>query len=558
MADVKLWDHQVRGLNALWAIIDSGTPTKGICFSSPTGGGKTACSVEMLEECFRRGWRASFYTHRRLLLRQTSQVFERHGVKHGIRAADYEPNLSMPIQLSSTKTEIARVIKSKKWGIHAAKVVIIDELHVNAGDQMKKLIEEHRRADPKCIIIGLTATPIDVWDICDQLVVAGKNSELRQTTPPAHVWCRHVCPDEPDLRGLKRSAVGEFREGDMNKRFMVPVVFGRVYKHWRELNPTMRPTILFAPSLAGSRYFVDEFVKQGVPAAHIDGESIYWGEKDENGEQKLHYTTKPEDRDEVFAKLESGAIKVVCNRFVLVEGLDKPFIYHAIFACSYGSLAMWLQAGGRIVRGHPSLSEVIAQDHGANCRRHGWLNMDREWAVGQTWEDFVTKEGEPPSKPKENGEELPDPIICPKCYEFRLGGPVCPKCGHQATRSRIMVLQTNGRLRPYEQVYKPKKVNSDHPAIKEFKSLVFSTRKSKNERGMTFEQMLNRFKQQHPEYHLHQNIDKNRNSRYSVMVNGEPVPLPLVPAVTDSHMMCQRVNAVSQDDFKKLYGLPKQ
>lgn len=520
----------------------------------------TQMTVSMLRECHKRGWKAAFFTHRRLLLRQTHEVFEKDNIPHGIRAAGYEPNLDAPIQLSSSKTEVARVLKRKQWGIHCAKLVVIDELHVNKDEQMKALIAEHRKADPECIIVGLTATPVDVWDVCDSLIVAGINSELRETTPPAHLWCDHYCPDEPDLKGMKRSAAGEYKEGDLNKRFMVPVVFGRVFMHWKKYNPEAKPTILFAPSVAASRYFVDEFTKKGVPAAHIDGESIYWGEINADGEQVLHYTTDPEDRDEVFRKLESGEIKIVCNRFVLVEGLDKPFVYCGIFACSYGSLATWLQAAGRIVRGHPSHQRKCIIDHGGMCRRFGWANMDREWEVGKSWKDYVKPEAdqEEPGKPPKDPNDTSDPIICPKCNAYRLSGPVCPVCGMQSTRSKVMVLQLNGKLKPYEQVYKPKKVNTDPPAVKDWKSLVYRVKNAHSSRGMTFEMMLNAFKREHRGCIVHPNKDKHGIERWCVLHDGKVVPLPLLPPIKDSHMMSLRVGQVSPDDFKALYRLSSE
>ena len=52
-------------------------------------------------------------------------------------------------------------------------------------------------------------------------------------------------------------------------------MFGRVLDHWRKLNPDGRPTILFAPGVAESIWFVDEFARNGIRAAHIDGEDTY-------------------------------------------------------------------------------------------------------------------------------------------------------------------------------------------------------------------------------------------------------------------------------------------
>jgi len=872
--------HQERAVNSAWALYESGR--RKVCITTCCGGGKTRTAVYIIKEAMQKilavsstgQVRVCFMGHRKLLVSQTSRVFTEEEIEHGIRAADFPENFDIPIQISSRDTEISRCLgKKARWSVPQLDLLIIDERHVNKAGKIIELEQRMRDLNPNLWTLSLTATPVDIWNVCEDIVIAGTNSELRETTPPLHLPCKVLAPDMLDIAMLKRNKVsGEFEENSSPwaKAQFAPTIFGRVYPHWRKHNPEQRPTILFAPSVASSMYFVDLFLEQGIPAAHIDGECIYTGDKNEDGSNRVDYSTSIEKREQIFAKLKSGEIKVLCNRLVLADAIDLPWAYCLVLATAFGSIATYLQAVGRIQRAHPSLpghvcvargtkiltnkglveiqnvtrehrvwdgiefvehdgaicrgvkpviewddlvatpdhkvhteagweeiseankgqrritvtgvgwktvrvlddsdphdtrgfcivegggglchmrsqvkdaflqtgrkgssrmlslheqilercsrvdlsssskameamqstrksviqrlwrqrhrvsiqvrfrghsmdcqehrssrrqkpnyrsnrqrwtlrtwklevgnpcragqeqaeaesqawdrgtvescvssreiqsaknrrtvserhvfrgdckevgsepdlcehakSEVwdivncgprhrytangklvanCVLDHGGNVHRFGHPDIDREWRVGDKWSDFVREIGEEhdrikdKSKPEEDQKE----ILC-ECGQFRMGGPVCPGCGKQGGKGKLLVLQINGRLKPFDQwKKKPKKINTDPPAVKEWKNLVYSSRKSKSEKAMTFETMINVFKNKCPNARVHVNIDKERNKRYSVLCDGIPVPLPLIPLASDSHMMCQRVNAVSQDDFKKLYGLPKQ
>src|SRR5690606_19790965 len=116
---------------------------------------------------------------------------------------------------------------------------------------------------------------------------------------------------------------------------------------WCELNPDRLPTILFAPGVKESIWFAEQFHSKGIRAAHIDGDDIWI-----DGE---YYTSNHQLREEIRKMSESGELPLVTNRFVLREGIDWPFLAHGIFATVFGSLASYLQSGGRLLRNHPSL-----------------------------------------------------------------------------------------------------------------------------------------------------------------------------------------------------------
>lgn len=434
----------------------------------------------MIEETIRwgtdRGFRISLYTNRTMLLDQIAGTLRSSGIDFGIRASGHEQAFSLPVQLSMIQTEQKRVYERKVWRLHNADLVLIDECHSQRGDVAQKIITDHA-----CRVVGVTATPLDIGHIYTKLIVAGKNSDLRKCG--AHVPCYTFGPDEPDTRGLQRQATGEYTEGDVVKVIMTPTIFGRVFDHWKRLNPEQKPTILFAPGVKESIWFAEQFAAEGVRAAHIDGETIWL-----DGET---YRTSTELREQIRRESESGSIKVICNRFVMREGIDYPWLAHCIFANVFGGLTSFLQAGGRLLRSYPGLDRVILQDHGGNWHRHGSLNADRDWDLSYT---NKSKAEEREKRLQEKKE--PEPILCVKCGAVRLFGPSCPSCGHESTKRSRPVIQKDGTLRYMAgDIYKPRKVKQEPDTQKKWDQCFWRAMRSKT--GMNFNQAEALFYKEH-------------------------------------------------------------
>lgn len=376
---------------------------------------------------------AAVYTDRRMLLSQLASGMDREGIRYGLRAAGYEPRLLDSVQLCMVQTEASRVLNGKRR-IHAADAVYIDEAHKNAGDQMQQLLAKHGEQNPDVICVGLTATPLGIGHLYDRLVIAGTVPELRECG--ALVPAYHHGPNEPDTKWVGKVLIGEGECGLAQRKRMefAHRVFGSVVENYDIYNPEYRPSLLFAPGVQESIWFAEELVHHGISAAHIDGEHVWL-----NGE--LLANTE-ELRDEIARRHREGDIRVVCNRFVLREGIDWPWVYHGIFATVFGSLTSYIQAGGRLLRAYEGKSECVIQDHGGNWWRHGSLNCAREWSLDQN--DRIAS-GLREQRIRDRKE--PEPIICIKCHAVRSGGPKCWHCGHEHVNKSRPVLQKDGSLR---------------------------------------------------------------------------------------------------------------
>ena len=478
-----LWPHQERAIAEIIQAVDYGY--RNICVTSPTGGGKSRIILEQIKSA---GYGVSLYTDRRMLLSQLSDDLDREGIEYGIRAAGYEPALLKSTQLSMVQTEGSRSLDGQRE-VHPAQLVIIDEAHKMAGATMVALDAEHLRLKPKRVKLGTTATPLGIDHFYDKLIVAGTNTELRHCG--ALVPAKHYGPDEPDTKWIGTVAVdgGECGIVNAKRTAFAHMVFGRVIEHIPIYNPELRPMILFAPGVEQSKWFAQELSNHGIKSAHIDGSEIWV-----DGE-----TMEPNDdnRKMIAERSKDGEIKCVCNRFVMREGINWPWLYHGIFATVFGSLTSYLQAGGRLLRNDPSLpGHVVCADHGGNWHRHGSLNADREWDLG--YDDRIVAGIR---KERLQNKEEPEPIVCPKCHACRLSGPQCRECGYRHVGRVRSVLQKDGSLREMRgDIYREPRRIPKSPSVQDaWVNRVRGIRRSKKETvvRMTFAQAEVSFARDH-------------------------------------------------------------
>lgn len=422
------WPHQLSGVSEALAGISSGQ--RRLLVTTPTGGGKTRMMLDLAEHFLAEGKPVSLYTNRRILIEQTSRVLAEAGYSHGIRAAGHESDLGELLQVSSIQTEHSRSIKRKTWALHHAALVLVDEGHLQTDARTRQILASHL-ADGAAIV-GFTATPLGLREMYDVLIQAGTTSELRACG--ALVMARHYGPDEPDPKEVRTNGE-DLSERENVSAIMREGIFGRVLEWYRRLNPEQKPTILFAPGVRESLWFAEQFQGAGIPSAHVDGEDVWIAGQ--------LYRTSRERRQEVLDGSRTGAIRVVCNRFVLREGVDAPWLCHGIFATVIGSLQSYLQAGGRLLRAFPGLEYVTIQDHGANWHRHGSLNADRVWSLD---DDAANVAGRREDRLRSKLER--EPYRCPECGLITVAGR-CFGCGWepQGKKKSRPVIQSDGTLR---------------------------------------------------------------------------------------------------------------
>jgi DNA repair protein RadD len=457
---VKLWPHQTYALTEVRRLIDAGE--RRICVTAPTGAGKSHVQREICDW----GYRTLLLCNRTMLLEQHALGMTGAGVPFGMQASGYAPTISENVQLGMVQTINSRMGRGAK--LPDCDIIILDEAHNEKGERSCAMLNENY--DRGGINILFTATPVGLSGMADKLVVAGKTSDMFKCGAliPAHTYA----PDEPSMKVYKSIVKGVMQLRDECRGKMLTTIWGRVLDQYRILNPDQKPGILFAPDVGASRYFCEEFNKAGIPASHIDAEQIVL-----NGD-----TLSPsrENRAALLEASRTGETKVICNRFVMREGIDAPWLHHGILACTFGSIASYIQAGGRLLRSFPGMDHVVLQDHGGNFWRSGSLNSDIAWSLEDTDQSIKEQHDE-----KHRSKSEPEPIVCPKCFKVRTSGKTCPHCGFSYPKRVRNVIQTDGTLRPmHGDVYKPKKVSTAPDAHKKWLQCVYRCKAT----GKTFNQ----------------------------------------------------------------------
>lgn len=441
-----LKEHQRRGIEAITKLRSAektsefGRSTLAV---APPGAGKSRAMLDLAEMEVNSGGRVVIKVHRKMLLDQLKAGFESAGYDVGIVSPDYKPDQHARIQIVSTQTLFSRAVRRRSMSLPPATLVMNDEAHQQASSMERAVMFGSISGDdilPGYLamgadLVGFTATPLMSTRIYTDLVDFATYSELREAG--MHQLIQVFGPDEIDTAGLSQNKSGEFSPEELDKR--VGVIFGSVYREWKALNPGALPAILFAPSVASSQWFAGEFYKKGVAVAHMDADRILLPGPNNTLDS---YASTPEMRAEVLRMSESGEIKVICNRFILREAIDMPWLYHGIFATVMGATTSALQSVGRLQRFFAAYDKKIMQDHGGFYWRHGDPNSDRVWKLGDTNQSHQKERIDKLTK----GEE-PEGKCCPECNTWRQSGPVCPHCGHAHKLSVRKVRSVSGRLK---------------------------------------------------------------------------------------------------------------
>lgn len=363
-----------------------------VILESPTGSGKTAMASFMTHSNVAKGGSAAFICHRRELLDQTAETFERAGIDYGFIASGM-PKKTARAQICSVGTLVNRVQQ-----IEAPKLVIWDECH-HIGAETWGVI---RDAWKDSIHIGLTATP-------RRLDGKGLGKWFRALVPGPRVkdlmgdgflsTYDAYAPVIPTMAGMHKRG-GDYVRGELESALDTGEILGGIVDNWLKLAEGKK-TIGFAITVKHSEDIVARFIDSGVRAAHLDANTP-------TRERKLKL--------QAFAR---GEIQVLFNVDLFGEGFDLAAnsgmdvnIEAVILARPTASLGLHLQQVGRGLRPKPEPCVIL--DHAGNLLRHGMPEDERVWSL----EDDVITESQPSAEQ------------CAACFALiPRHVMVCPYCG---------------------------------------------------------------------------------------------------------------------------------
>lgn len=407
---VNLRDYQIDAINRIRSLMQRGCKT--VCYVAPTGSGKTALTAHMLKESATRGMRSIFIVHRRELIKQSCEAFEKEGIEYGIISAGTKESINKRVQIASVQTLARRLSRAIQ-----PTLVVWDEAHHLASESWASVF----RCYSSSFHVGLTATPerLDgrgLNSFFRGMVVGPSTSDLiaKGFLSPYRLFA----PTQISVQGI-HTRMGDFDKKELQRRIDRPSITGDVISHYLRLCNGKR-AIVFCAGIDHSKNVAEQFNAVGIKAAHVDG------------------GTSEEERDNAIAEFKDGNIKVLCNVELFGEGFNVPSIEVAILLRATQSRSLYLQQVGRGLRPSGGKSETFILDHVGNWERHGLPDDQHEWSLNGRAHKVAS---------------AATPIkLCSRCFGAqRTFNACCEFCGEIFISQKREISQKEGELEEIHQ-----------------------------------------------------------------------------------------------------------
>lgn len=435
MSTIILRPYQEKIINETREFFNNGK--RSVLIQLRTGGGKTAIAAHIVKSCSEAGNIVWFNCHRKELIYQTSEAFDKMGIKHSFVAAGMPHDSSCKVQICSVPTLVKRYRK-----IAAPNWIIWDETRMIGSKTWRGLYNDNSQARH----IGLDASPVrersrGLGDFYEAIVHGPSYDELVNLGYLSKY--KAYAPVEPDLSGVKIS-MGDYANEQLALEMSKPKLVGSAVDEYIK-HSNGKSAVVFAVNVNHSKLITEAFVKAGIAAKHLDG------------------ITSNSDRISLIRDFKMGKIKVVSNVDILSCGFDFPGIHTLIMLRPTHSLSLHIQQIGRVLRPAKDKEHAIILDHSGNLKKHGLPCFEHEWSLDSK-----------PKKKSKSGKTEAQVKVCPECFSaVNNFAAFCDNCGHQ-----FEIKQRTG----------PEQVDGD---LEEIDKLEFSKQKKKEQsQARTLEQLI--------------------------------------------------------------------
>jgi superfamily II DNA or RNA helicase len=401
---------------------------KSICYTLPTGGGKTAIFSFITSRISESNRSVYILVHREELLLQASKKLAEFNIPHGRLSPAFSQTRDK-IQVCSVQTLVNRL----KY-FPEPDLIIIDECHHAVSSSYKKILDFY----PNSKILGVTATPerMDGRGLSEifQILITGPTiQELTDYNflSPSKVFA----PQQIDFSSVK-IIQGDYSKGEISNLIDTPTITGNAIQQYLKF-ASGKHGIVFCCSIKHANDVANDFNSAGIPAKCIDG------------------TLDRYTRKRIIEGLGID-YKILTSCDIVSEGTDIPSIEVAILLRPTLSLGLYLQQVGRCLRTYPGKEHAIILDHVGNVFRHGLPDENRDWNI-----DSV-------KRTKKNIEKQIPIRQCKTCYTvYRPNLRFCPNCNSIAEVEERTPEMVDGELEEIQQIEKLEK----RKAISQAKSL---------------------------------------------------------------------------------------
>lgn len=392
---IELYPYQKKAIKMLYDAIRAGH--RKLVWSLPTGAGKSTLASYFVSACINKGKKVVFVVHSEELVGQFyERLLKQFGISSSIIMSGQKANYAMSVQVCSLMTLIRRRVPD-------ADVLIIDECHRSRGNSYQKIIEMYSDS----LLLGLTATPYrtdgkGLGKNFDVIVNPVKLAELvklgRLVRTKVFVPEKKIDLSQIDLKTSKNG-----RDYDQTQLFEAmdnEDVYQQIVDEYKNKADGLKTIVFNINRVAHSKKMNEYFLKNGIPSAHVDGE------------------TPKAERKRIVQKFRSGEIMILNNCDLVTEGFDVPDAECVILNRATKSKGLYVQMVGRGIRYNEGKGECIVLDFGQNTFEHGFVeDYDQE--------EFTLKD----RKKKKKGDA---PVKeCPKCHTVMYASVRnCTTCGY--------------------------------------------------------------------------------------------------------------------------------
>lgn len=309
----------------------------------PTGLGKTVLFAEIIRRMHQRGARAMVLAHREELITQAADKIHRvTGLEAQIEMGEYHVSTYFgqmpPVVVSTVQTHCAGgdgAGRMSKFDPQDFGLVVIDEAHHATAGTYRRCIDWYRQ-NPKCKILGVTATPDRADEAALGQVFESVAYEYGVLQAIQSGWLvpieqQMVTVGSLDFSNIRTTA-GDLNQGDL----------AEVMESERNLQGIAAPTveicgdkraIIFATTVEQAERLA-EIINRYRPdrAAWVCGK------------------TDKDDRRRMLADFKAGRLQYVVNVGVLTEGFDDSGVEVVVMARPTKSRALYAQMAGRGTR----------------------------------------------------------------------------------------------------------------------------------------------------------------------------------------------------------------
>lgn len=320
--------------------------------SLPTGTGKTVIFADMARDVHANGKRVVVLVHRDTLVEQAhkklAQVISEHhiGIVKAARNDVSAPVIVASVQTLANPNRLAQLTPPS--------LTIVDEAHVSVSPSYHSYYQ-HVGAVPggPGYLAGFTATWMrndrtglgDIWEsvVFKRSIKWAVNNGYLCRPEAVQLGGNLDLSNVRTVKNPDSDKYGDYNERDLQDLVMVDDLRDTVIKGYQQF-ANGAPAVLFAPTQASTRYFLEGLNDVGVPAAEI-----------------MAGTTKA-TRAWNFASFDAGTTSVLGTCTALAEGWDSPRCAVALMVRPTRSQLLFIQQVGRILRPWPGKARGLILD----------------------------------------------------------------------------------------------------------------------------------------------------------------------------------------------------